>query len=233
MLLPVLLAGQQRASVPDLAAAHSAEQAGNFAAAETIYARMVSENPNAELYQRLGLVRHLQNKFEPAAKAFEAAIRLDPSLWTSHLFLGIDLYRLNRFDDAAAHLAKADRLHPGDREVKFWMGANELARHHYIAGFEALEFVLERDPTNAEVLRMLAESYASYGTALLDEVGNKYPNSPAGLIVQGKAFEFEGAYGPALDSYRAALALTPNRPGLRESINRVKAEMRDSHSAAH
>jgi hypothetical protein len=44
----VLLLGQQ----PDLAAARKAEQAGQFAAAEKIYAQLLAQRPDAELYQR-------------------------------------------------------------------------------------------------------------------------------------------------------------------------------------
>jgi tetratricopeptide (TPR) repeat protein len=228
-----LLIGQQTSPPPDPSAARRAEQAGDFAAAEAIYVQLVSHHSDAELYQRLGLVRHMQNKFSSAVEAFEQAVKLDTSLWSSHLFLGIDLYRMNRFDEADDHLAIADRLHPGEPEIMFWSGATKLARHDFMAGFETLESVLERNPANAQVLRLLAESYASFGTSLLNEVGEKYPNSPAGLIVQGKAFEFEGAYGPALESYRAALVLAPGRPGLRESINRVEALLHDAPGARH
>ncbi|MGI9070422.1 MAG: tetratricopeptide repeat protein [Bryobacteraceae bacterium] len=231
LFLFVVFSAQQTSSAPDLSAARKAEQARDFATAEAIYVQLVSVHADAALYQRLGLVRHMQNKFSSAAEAFEQAVKLDASLWSSHLFLGIDLYRMNRFDAADAHLATANRLHPGEPEIMFWSGATKLARHDFMAGFETLETLLERDPSNAEVLRMLAESYANFGTALLNDVGEKYPNSPAGLTVQGKAFEFEGAYGRALDSYRAALALAPGRPGLHESIERVEALLHD-HPAA-
>jgi tetratricopeptide (TPR) repeat protein len=233
LLLSVVLTGQQTTSAPDLSAAHRAEQAGDFAVAETIYVQLVSHRPDAELYQRLGLVRHMQNKFSSAVEAFEQAVKLDASLWSSHLFLGIDLYRINQFDAADGHLAIANRLHPGEPEIMFWSGATKLARRDFMAGFKTLEAVLERDPSNSEVLRLLAESYASFGTSLLNEVGEKYPNSPAGLIVQGKAFEFEGAYSQALDSYRAALTLAPGCPGLRESIERVEARLRDNSGSRH
>jgi tetratricopeptide (TPR) repeat protein len=227
------LIAQQTSPPPDLAAARQAEQARDFAAAEAIYVQLVSHRPDAQLYQRLGLVRHMQNRFGPAVEAFEQAVKLDASLWSSHLFLGIDLYRMNRFDEADAHLTIANHLHPGEPEIMFWSGATKLARRDFMAGFETLESVLERNPSNPEVLRMLAESYATFGTSLLNEVGEKYPNSPAGLIVQGKAFEFEGAYGPALNSYRAALSLTPDRPGLRESIKHLETLLHNDPGARH
>lgn len=230
-MLSALLFGQQPSPPPDLPAARKAELAKDFPSAEAIYNQLVSAHPDdAMLYQRLGLVRHLQNKFTTAAEAFQKAIKLDSALWISQLFLGIDLYKMNQFAAADAHLATANRLHPDEPEVKFWLGATKLARHDFILGFETLESLLKRDPSNPEVLRILAETYATYGTSLLNEVGEKYPDSPAGLIVQAKAYEFEGDYGRSLDSYRAAFALTPERPGLRESVERVQSLLQDPGS---
>lgn len=217
---------QQPGLEADLAAARKAEQAGQFAEAEKIYAQLLAQRPDAELYQRLGLVRHMQNNFSSAAHAFRQALKLSPDLWGSHLFLGIDLYRMNQFEEADQQLTAADFLRPNEPETLFWSGATKLARHDYMAGFEILEKVLERDPSNAEVLRMLAESYATFGTSLLNDVGEKYPNSVPGLIVQGEAFEFEGAYGPAKEAYQAALSQSPDRPGLREAIARVDLRLK-------
>jgi len=233
-MLAALLFGQQARFLPDLTAARNAELAKDFPSAEAIYDQLASVHPDdAVLYQRLGLVRHLQNKFTTAAEAFQKAVKLDPSLWVSQLFLGIDLYRMNQFAIAEAHLARANLLHPEEPEVVFWLGATKLARHDFIRGFEILEQILKRDPSNAETLRILAETYATYGTSLLNEVGEKYPDSPAGLIVQAKAYEFEGDYGPALACYRAAFALTPERPGLRDSIERVQILLQSHSDSNH
>jgi tetratricopeptide (TPR) repeat protein len=220
--LAVLFGQQASAPSPDLAAARNAELAGRFAEAESIYEQLTAAHPDATLYQRLGLVCHLQNKFSSAAGAFEKALKLDPSLWSSHLFLGIDLYRMNRFQPAITHLAAANRLHPNEPEILFWVGATQLARHDYLEGFEALESVLERQPANADALGLLAEGYANYGTALLNEVADRFPDSAAGLMVQGKAYEFDGDYGPALAAYHRVLALAPAYPGLAEAIKRVE-----------
>lgn len=224
LVLPLcvaLLGGRQSGSNEDLDAAHRAELSGDLSRAESIYQKLLTTHPDAEIYQRLGLVRHLQNKFTEASRAFEEAIRLDPQLWSSHLFLGIDYYRINRFADALKQLETTDRLHPQQGETRFWLGATQLALHHYIAGFEALEDVLQKDSANTEVLRLLAESYADYGTQLLNGVGEKYPDTAAGLEVQGRAFEFEGSYEAALAAYRKAAAKDPERPGIREAIARI------------
>lgn len=207
----------------ELAAAHNAEIARNYALAESIYVRILTKQPDAEIWQRLGLVRHLENKFEAASQAFQSALHLKPSLWTSHLFLGIDYYRLNRFSGALAHLKEADRLNPNVQETQFWLGTTELALHQYWEGFQALEGALEKDPGNTELLRLLAEEYAEFGTKMLNDVAEKYPDSAAGLEIEGKAFEFDGSYDAALDAYLKAAAKDPALPGIQESITRVQS----------
>lgn len=221
LTLCVSLLDGQSALSESIEAAHQAELSGNLSRAEYIYQELLAVHSDAEIYQRLGLVRHLQNKFGSASQAFEQAIRLNPKLWSSHLFLGIDYYRTNRFLEALKQLETADRLHPEQAETRFWLGATQLALHNYMSGFETLEAVLEKDPNNTEVLRLLAKSYADYGTQLLNQVGEKYPDTPAGLEVQGRAFEFEGSYEAALQAYQEAAAKDPQRPGIREAIARV------------
>jgi tetratricopeptide (TPR) repeat protein len=221
LLFAVLLCAGLLGAQEDLDAARKAEQSGDLPRAEAIYEKILAGHPSAEIYQRLGLVRHLQNKFPEAGKAFDKALSLNPGLWTSHLFLGIDEYRMNRFAEALGHLTSVERLHPGPTETSFWLGATHLALHEYWEGFEYLETVLEKDPNNADALRLLAESYADRGTQILNQVAEKYPASAAGLEVQGRAFEFEGSYEAALQCYREAAAKDPKRPGIREAIARL------------
>ncbi len=221
LLYASVLGAQGSTAREYLEAAQKAEQSGDLPRAEAIYQKMLAAAPSAEIYQRLGLVQHLQNNFSEAAKAFEKALRLDPKLWTSQLFLGIDNYRMNRFTEALSHLTSAERLHPGEIETSFWLGATHLALHEYWNGFEYLEAVLEKDPNNQDALRLLAESYASRGTQILNRVAEKYPDSAAGLQVQARAFEFEGSYEAALRCYREAAAKEPKRPDIQEAIARL------------
>jgi cytochrome c-type biogenesis protein CcmH/NrfG len=83
--------------------------------------------------------------------------------------------------------------------------------------------VLEKDPSNTEVLRLLAETYAEFGTKMLNGVAEKYPDSAPGLEIEGKAFEFEGSYESALDAYLKAAAKDPELPGIQQAIARVQS----------
>lgn len=171
----------------------------------------------ADRLQRLGLTLHLAQKYSEAIPVFEKALKLDARLWPSHLFLGIDLYRTNQFELALRHLNTSARLNPTEPETRFWLGATHLALKQYFEGFEALETL----PDNPEALRLLAQHYAEFGTALENRVAEKYPDSPAGRQIHGQALEFEGAYDAALAAYRSVEATAPGRPGIREAIDRV------------
>lgn len=202
--------------------AKEAERSSNLPLAELLYEDVVKSNPNAEVYQRLGLVRHLQNKFEKADAAFENALRMNPQLWPSHLFAGIDLYRTNHFTQALEHLQNAERLQPNQKETHYWLGATLIALHHEFDGLVFLEKVLEQDSNNTDALSLLARAYADYGTKLLNDVANRFPDSPAGLLVEGQALEFEGSYGAALDSYLKARDKDPANQEIEAAVKRLQ-----------
>jgi tetratricopeptide (TPR) repeat protein len=205
-----------------LAAASKAERSGDLIAAEREYEKALSVRPDAPVYERLGLVRHLQNKFAEAIPAFKQSLRLQPERWASRLFLGIDLYRTNAFDGALAELKRADKLQPGNFEVQFWLGATHLALKSYMPGLEILEKLLQQQPNNLEILKLLAENCDALGATLLNHVADAYPNTPAGLEVHAQALEFEGSNDAALQVYRELLQRDPNRLGIREAIERLK-----------
>src|SRR5258708_20756501 len=103
MLAPLMLAG--------LGIALSPWQ--DLAAVERNAAELVRGDPSsAANWEKLGLSRYLQNKYESAMEGFREALRRDSSLWPSHLFLGVSLYRTNQFPSALIALESANRLAP-------------------------------------------------------------------------------------------------------------------------
>lgn len=225
LLLFLILAGSLPGQSVEshLAEAKKAEQAGAFAAAEREYEKAIAIQPSAETYRRLGLIRHLENKYREAIPAFEQSLRLEPNEWSARLFLGMDLYRTNQFDRALNELKRAEKLRPDDPDTRFWLGATYLARKEFLPGIEILEKLLQEQPKNLEILRLLAENYAAFGTALLNGVGEKYPDTPAGMQVHAQALEFEGANDAALATYRELDRIAPGRPRVRDAIRRLEA----------
>lgn len=203
----------------------AAQSAADLAAREAAYEQELKTRPSAEGWQRLGLVRHLQNKFDAALPAFRHAVRLDPSLWTSHLFLGICLYRTNQFAQALASLHRAERLAPasgpGRDDLDYWLGATRIANRNPLGGLQDIERLLKRNPAHVEALQLATETYADVSSALWNDVAERNLESAPGWQVHGQALESEGDQQGALDAYQRSMALNPKRAGPRTAIGRL------------
>jgi len=205
--------------------ARRAELAGDFAAAEKAYELELAERPSAETWQRLGLTRHLQSKFAAAIPAFREALRLDGKLWTSRLFLGMCLYRVNQFAEAQAELERAQREVPADNpgrdEIDYWVGATLIARKQPLDGLAAIERLLARRPSRTDALELAVQTYAELGSNLWNQVAERSFDSAAGHEVHGHALEAEGKAEAALEAYRRSKALNPRRAGPGIAIGRM------------
>jgi tetratricopeptide (TPR) repeat protein len=206
-----------------LAATAFGQSPADLVSAEREYQKALAVRPDAATYQRLGLVRHLQNKFAEAIPAFEQSIKLQPDQWSAHLFLGIDLYKTNQFERALEQLKRADKLRPNEFETRLWLGLTYIASREHLTGLAILETLSQEHPKDLEILRVLAENYAVLGTSLLNGVAEKYPNTPAGLQVHAEALEFEGAGQAAREVYLQLQKMAPDRPGLVEALKRLEA----------
>ncbi len=101
------VSGQARAEAnqPDAKSANQLFQAGKFAEAGEIYARIEAQNPNdrAAVLQ-LGRIALLANRLDDAQKWFEKAITLEPSDDDSKVMLAEAFYRRDDFQKSAAAL---------------------------------------------------------------------------------------------------------------------------------
>jgi superkiller protein 3 len=185
----------------------------------------VKTNPTAVAWEKLGLVRHLQNKFDSAIPAFTEAVRLNPALWTSHLFLGVGLYRTNQFDRALSSLTRADRLAPdagaGRDDLDYWFAATQIALRKPLSGARLIERLLARNPSHVAALELAVRTYADASTSAWNEVGEKHPETASGYEVLGHALESEGNRDGALAAFRHAQTLNPKRPGPGLAVGRL------------
>ncbi len=206
-------------------AAPAAGQPGNLQAAEAAAGEQVKTHPTAENWQRLGLIRHLQNKFDTSVPAFREAVRLNPSLWTAHLFLGIGLYRANDFAGALNSLEQAERLNPpagpGRDDLDYWLAATRIATKQPVRGLQDLERLLKRNPQHAQALELAVQTYTDVGSALWNGVAEKHFETAAGYEIHGHALESEGDLVNALEAFRESQKLAPKRPGPGFEIGRL------------
>ena len=181
--------------------------------------------PSAANWQKLGLSRYLQNKYGPASAAFRQALRLDSSLWASHLFLGVSLYRTNQFPLALTSIERADRLAPkaaqGRDDVDYWLGATQIALHQSLKGLQSLERLLARNPRHSEALQLATETYAETASGLWNGVAERAFETAPGQEVHGYAVENEGNRDAALAAFRRSRDRAPQRPGPGVAIGRL------------
>ena len=215
MLVPLILIG--------LGMALSAAQ--DLATVERQAFELTEAQPSAENWQKLGLSRYLQNKYGPASEAFRQALRRDASLWTSHLFLGVSLYRTNQFAPALTSLERAGRLAPkaaqGRDDVDYWLGATRIALRQPLKGLQSLEHLLVRNPRHSEALQLATETYAETASALWNRVAERAFETAAGQEVHGYAVESEGNRDAALEAFRHSRERAPQRPGPGVAIGRL------------
>ena len=70
--------------------AQAAEKAKDYNRAAAAYQAILKIRPQwALIHQSLGVVYHLHSRFPEAIASLEKALKLDPSLWGSQLFLGM------------------------------------------------------------------------------------------------------------------------------------------------
>lgn len=206
-------------------AAFAQAPAGDLGAVEREAAALVQAQPSAINWQKLGLARYLQNKYIPAIGALREAVSRDSTLWTSHLFLGVSLYRVNQFSAAVTSLERAGQLAPtiaqGRDDVDYWLGATYIALRRPLRGLQSLEQLLARNPRHSEALQLSTETYAETASALWNRVAERAFDSAAGQEVHGYALESEGNRQAALEAFRRSRELAPRRPGPGAALGRI------------
>jgi tetratricopeptide (TPR) repeat protein len=151
--------------------AERAIAAKNFDLASQEYREAIRLAPSAELYEKLGLTRFMALDYASGAEAFQQAIRREPKRWTSQLFLGICLYRTNRFREALPHLERAFELNPQHNETQFWLGNCYLALRNFDQGVQRLRAALDKEPRNEDYLYALTQAYLDAATLLHKRLG--------------------------------------------------------------
>ncbi len=207
LFAPAASYAQARTLQDLLADAQTEQQAGNYAAAASLFRRATVLSPNtAELWSNRGVMDYLAHQQEDAATSLKHALRLNPNLFVTLLFLG--KLSLDRGDAAAsmANLNKARTLQPADPEVLLALGkANALLGHPQEAS-SSYTAAAAADPANAAAWLGLGSSVLEIVTRDGRTLTSIAPKSiwarslyADELLAQGRPLE-------ALDVYTAAIA---------------------------
>ena len=140
--------------------AEAAEQFG-------IEVALTPDNPQA--YLSLGTQHGMLGRYEESLAAFERSAQLQPS-FAAYANLGMTLFRLRRFGDAAASLQRAQSLRPGEytvfsnlARVYYWTGRRADARPLYEKAISLGEGILAVNPHDVSAHLTLADCAAKLG----------------------------------------------------------------------
>jgi tetratricopeptide (TPR) repeat protein len=216
-----------------LEAARRAEREKDYAAASREYEAILRLQPGLSLVrQSLAITYHLQNRFEEAVGEFERALAANASLWGSHLFLGMDLYKMNRFEAAVPPLLKAIELNRErtEPEARYWLGVTYYALGKPADSIRELQRAAALKPGDIETMYQLTLAYEAGAASAFEAIEKIDPHAAATYLLQAERFVSESRADLARIEYAKALRLRP------DYADYVPAEFRlhtDSSAAIH
>jgi tetratricopeptide (TPR) repeat protein/2-polyprenyl-3-methyl-5-hydroxy-6-metoxy-1,4-benzoquinol methylase len=199
-----------------LAMAQRHHQAGQLAAAESYYRKILAIDQNhVDSLHLLGVIAHQVGRYDAAVDLIRKAIALNDRIPTFHNNIGLALDALGRTQDAVGHYQRAIALKPTYVEAHNNLGATLQAQgrlNEAVAQYRrALALKLD-----------FAEAHNNLGNALkeqgkLDEAVVQYqravtvrPNFAEAHNNLGNALKEQGKMEEAVARYQRALALKPN-----------------------
>lgn len=142
-------------------------------------ARALALHPGyGALFETVAHFYIVTRRYRQAVAMLERAVALDPSLWSAHATLGMNLLRVNRFADARAALARAHTGFPYNPEV-----VNTLRLLDSMAEWPATveEGVLVRvDPSEAAAIAPYVRRLVADAVRV---IGTRYGHTPQGPVV--------------------------------------------------
>lgn len=207
-------------------------QLGRFQAAEAAFAEqrygeaaagyetLAGELPEyAELHAKLGLSRFFNRQCSQSAPAFQKALDIRPDLKAARVLLSICLSELGRFSEALPGL-EAGYADPPDYPGVKRLAGLELVRSYLGLGRHARAAKITAElqiahPEDPEILFHANRTYREVAIQAAFEIARVAPESVWGHQAMGEAYEGRQYYDLAIMEYRKALALDPDRPGLR------------------
>lgn len=192
------------------------------AAALEALAQLTPDVP--EVHANLGMVYYTQGRFDPAAKAFERALKLNRSMPNAEPMLGVCLAELGRYHEAIPILETAF-LHPLDKQLGRLAGM-ELQRAYtdlrqYGKADAVSDELLSRYPSDAEILYLASRLHADRALQAMTRLVNIAPDSVWVHLSFAEVDESRKQYDWAISEYQTALRMEPRLPGVHFRLGRA------------
>jgi tetratricopeptide (TPR) repeat protein len=163
-------------------------------------------------------MQHESGNITEAIQSFQQANRLNPSLYVSNLFLGIEYTRTGNAKQAIPLLVKAERMDKADPQAPLALGRAYISLGRFSAATEELGRATTLDPK-------LGQAWFTLGIARLDQV----EADARRMSAEGKQSAFAGAlfaeslhkqarFGEAASLYRTLIDSNPQPPCIRSEL---------------
>ena len=190
-------------------------QAGQLQEAESIYRRILQDNPNhSDALHLLGVLMHRLGKNVIAAELINKAIANNPKSPIFHFNLGVVLNSLGKWKDAAEAYQQALRLKPDYAEALNNLGTIMKTHDQLDDAIEKYRQALRLQPDYVEALNNLGSALKAKGQ--LDDAIEKYrqalrlqPDYVEALNNLGNALKARSQLDDAIEKYQQALQLRP------------------------
>jgi protein O-GlcNAc transferase len=192
-------------------------QSGQLAQAESLYQKVLAEQPyNADAMHLLGVAALQSRRFDKAVELIQKAIVISPKSVEYYVNLGAALDGLNRLDESAAAFEKAVQLKPEIAETHANLGKvlRRLGKHHEAVA--ACRKAVELRPN-------YLKAHINLGGMLLemkvwDEAADAFarliairPDLAEAFVGLGTAFKGKRDLGPAIEAFQRAAELQPDQ----------------------
>jgi tetratricopeptide (TPR) repeat protein len=195
---------------------------------------------NATAHHNYAFALEQRGQLEEAAKHYDEALQIQPSMYESQNNLGRVLYRLGRLQEATNHLMQAVRLVPGESLAQANLGGALAALSDWHGAQEHYEAAMAADPGNGAIpadwgKALLAhnrgtEALKCFARALqLDPRSAEAHLGYAFALAQiGAALAAQGKLAEAAQHYREALQLQPDLPEVLNNLAWLLATANDT-----
>ncbi len=175
----------------------------------------------ARVHGNLGKAYLDAERYRDAARSFETAIRLDPTLIGAYTNLAvIQIDHLQDYEKATEYLNAALALNPDVPDAYLNLGVIALNTGQLPQAVELFNRVIELDPSNPVAHYNLAACYINLGDTpmaleVLDRGIGYWPAGHRLYLLKGRAYERMGDLEAARQAIARALQLQPDDPEVR------------------
>lgn len=191
-------------------------QAGNLAAAETIYRQILAVQPNhADAWHLLGAAALMAGRGEQAIELIERALAISPAHPVYESNLGEAWRRLGRFEEAIVHLQRAVDLQPDNASAWKNLGSAFAGQERLDEAIACFQRAASLQPEDAGTQNNLALAFSKQSRhpdaiACYQRVTTLLPDSAEAHNNLAQALLEERRWDEAMACCQRALALQPD-----------------------